>query len=934
MKGPLEVLKEHREDILLAEVAALLHDVGKFCDLHIETGSTDGSREWCNAHAYKAVVDDPRAVLRLSRAAANLRKPDAVNDVLNAASPKIADFLADSFKDALKLGEVSILGDDYTLAELIMLGTPGFATHQHRLELLEGKDGWLPSALGVCHHEAHHDKQDPAKGEGLQESRQMFFSTAFGYEEHTVVIGDAERGLDARLKRLPVTLAGLTDIPGLVKEVAEEFSHGLADTQRPINEITLADWASTVMALFKSALSGAILTSQKPGIRGWFNWRDKVMDHDLRWRLLRINFDVLGLYARAVKIADLLAYQEAVRQSCEGVKSLVELEYPLGNEVYRDTTGIYFTFPDIELPPQLAGEIRDRVEEIEWELAPRIEAEQGTGKTGKEQLKVLLADQRRTARKELAWPVTSQTLKADFEMLWEDLRDGRWEPCPVCRLRPMREGAEACEHCETRRESRVETWLRKPRRTIWMDEIADHNGRVALMVGKLGLDDWLSGDLVQTLLVRATENSPKQWGSKNPSPARLRRIWRETEGFWGRVVDEILAEHHYAEKVRTGPLRRVRLIVVPEERKGWVENTPYDGTIGGRPVSLFWLGKEQDLTTISNLQLAAAAATNDVGLVEEWHGATCRVSRPDRPHDQIEFAVQRVEIPTDEKREYDPYLTLLMSPDEFLALVPASDALDLAAEIRKLYGEEFGKVQNRLPLFLGLVFFQRKMPLGTAVDMAQRMLKQVSLGDEIWRVEGVSGDQVTFANGLQWTVPTTMGDGATEDPWYPYFSFEGHPGPRRYCFEDTGDWLVHVSCLKKGDRVRVMPSRFAYVYLEHTAQRFTFDPGREVMLLDELPRLMDMWEQIQAAPDMTDTKLRGIQALFDSRWQAWRLDENTGGDAGHRETFRQLVNTTFARLAPDEKIPVTPEDVLNKRFQRCLELHLRILKKRVKEETR
>ena len=58
---------------------------------------------------------------------------------------------------------------------------------------------------------------------------------------------------------------------------------------------------------------------------------------DLRWRLLRVNFDVLALYAKAIKIGDLLGYQRAVDEACETVKKLIEEEYPVG--VRKTVTG-------------------------------------------------------------------------------------------------------------------------------------------------------------------------------------------------------------------------------------------------------------------------------------------------------------------------------------------------------------------------------------------------------------------------------------------------------------------------------------------------------------------------------------------------------------------------------------------------------------------
>jgi hypothetical protein len=284
-------------------------------------------------------------------------------------------------------------------------------------------------------------------------------------------------------------------------------------------------------------------------------------------------------------------------------------------------------------------------------------------------------------------------------------------------------------------------------------------------------------------------------------------------------------------------------------------------------------------------------------------------------------------------RCYRPSLTLLTSPDQFLVLVPASDALEVAEKIRQAYTREFGKVQNRLPLFLGLVFFQRKMPLMAVMDMARRMLEQVEFQEESWKIAKVENGQITFEQGFSWNVPTTMGDGSP-DIWYPYFfvledsssyqfRFQVKEGKYKDC------WLVRVSEELEGKEVWMLPSRFASIYLEHTAQRFEFDPQKEVILLDELPLLIKMWEEIRKTPAMTDTKLQAIRALFEAKWQLWRLAERNDTDyPQRRETFKQLIETTLRR---DHVTAVSIEDVLEGRFRRCLDLYLQILKQRVKE---
>jgi len=156
---------------------------------------------------------------------------------------------------------------------------------------------------------------------------------------------------------------------------------------------------------------------------------------------------VLGLYTKAVKIGDLLGYKRAVDEACEAVKKLIEEEYPFGNEIYRDSTDIYFTFPDLDLPANLAQEIRRRVEETGMELAPRIAVTVGDGGTATEQLKSVLGKARREAQQELKQPFDAMNLNRYWQDKWEEAqrKSGNWEVCPVCRLRPLQEGAKRCE---------------------------------------------------------------------------------------------------------------------------------------------------------------------------------------------------------------------------------------------------------------------------------------------------------------------------------------------------------------------------------------------------------------------------------------------------------------------------------------------------------
>lgn len=904
----LGVLKQNRDALLLAEVAALLHDVGKFCNLHIEAHAMGGSRRWSNDHAYKVVIDSPSNVINLSGHARSLSKPNALNNVLSAGSSKAADFISVDLKKFLENTTISLLGESYSLAELIMLGTPGFATHANRSILLNSKSGWIAAVLGVCHNEAHVDKQDPLGGN--QSWPDTFISSAFGYEEQKVIVNTSPQSLDldSRLQNLPV--------PPTRDKLLEEFAYGLGDTRRPVNEVVLSDWGWMVASLFKPAIAGALITNQQPDIRQWQSWGNKLIDHDLRWRLLRINFDVLSLYAKAIKVADLLGYQRVVDEACKTVKQLVEEEYPLGNEIYRDSTGIYFTFPDLDLPADLAQEIRRRVERVEMELAPRIAVTVGDGTTATGQLKSILGKARREALKALEQPFDSQQFSV-WQQQWTTVGVGQWEVCPVCRLRPMQEGNQACETCLNRRVSRIKIWESDPAQTIWIDEIADHNDRVALIVGRFGLDDWLSGDLVQTMLVTA-DPATNTFIPKNPSPARLRRVWETCQRFWTETVErEILARHHSHGAQNPG-LRRTRLLLTPDRTNGWREDVPYDGVVNGGAMSLLWC--KGQFITISNLELAG----------DIQPGQTIVVSEPDRPK-HISFVVQGKVQATGNISTYTPYLRLLASPDQFLAFVPAAAALEIARNIHQEYQKQFGKVQNRLPLFLGLVFFQRKISLTAVMDTARRMLA-APLKDELWTVrQNVTSGKVEFTNDVKWNIPTVMGDGTTPDNWYPYFFFfSGTPSHAQHYFQHNGSWLVHVDDLRQHDKVKVTPSRFTYLFLENTARRFRFDPECDVMLLDELPRLMNMWDDLKGS-GITDTGLRNVQALLERKGETWGRNS---------KEFEHLARTTLKEAGlfgrkDQNGVPlpdvVTLQDVVSGRFARCLELHLYILKLKIKE---
>ncbi len=867
----LNILAQHHHALLLAEVAAWLHDMGKCADEHVIKQASDRPANY--SYRYKT-----------------------------AQSGKLPAGLA-----------INLFSETVSVKDLIEQGMP--------ILISDTSKPWLLRALGKCHAVAHVEKELELKDKATKQPRNdTRLSTAFGLERAPV------SGLTAVLDALPFNK--LTGRAAFVSQVEKAFDKALADTRRPVNEVTLADWSGTVAGLYKSALAGALLGIQP--------------DPDvLRWRLLRVNFDVLALYAKAVKIADLLGYQRAVDEACKRVKQLVEEEYPLGNEVYRDTTGIYFTFPDIPLPDDLVQEIRHRVEDAERELAPRIAVTEGEGATAQDELKSILGKARKEAIQTLPHPFDTQNLSSSWQQEWEEVqhKDGKWEVCPVCGLRPKKEHAEVCTHCEKRRASRLDTWRANPAQTIWVGEIADHNDRVALLVGKFGLEDWLSGDLVQTLLVKAEPNNPAGCAPKNPSPARLRRVWETCQRFWDdTVLQDILP--------KALGNRGLRKHITPDNTNR--QAGLYNGKVNGQPLDLFWQPEHQAFLTISNLQAAGKFKK----------GNSVSLEHPETKQ-QSEFQIQAIRKAPDAFQRYHPYLPLPASPDQFMVFLPAAEALKIVRKIQKEYAEQFGKVRNRLPLFLGLIYFERKMPLMVVMDAARQMLEQpVPANSEPWTVHHVDGSgHVEFENGISWDVKTVMGDGSTEDIWYPYFKLDGAPAAHHtYQFQHNGKTWVHVKNLRKGDTVHVTPSHFDFLWLDAASRRFeiTYDanarrhsrPTRP-FYLEDLERLDRVWKAFsKLSPTQQKQVLQTIETARE-RWFGPNGLEASAKDA----TFEQFVADTLANAQwPKEQtwkslgIASPPEAARNDMQTKLItagvrgeltdlaELHLSILKEKPEEK--
>lgn len=406
-------------------------------------------------------------------------------------------------------------------------------------------------------------------------------------------------------------------------------------------------------------------------------------------------------------------------------------------------------------------------------------------------------------------------------------------------------------------------------------------------------------------------------GARNESFARLRRIWETTQTFWQTVLEKlnqgskpIIKPMSYRLQIK-GELRSDN----EEDKKPGRYHT-YDLKLTKSiKLSVVWDPQRNCFITCDNLEYLAKPELLGQPVLDLLpKGREIIVEEPagygGKNKVWGKITIEQAE-PMAESG-FIPTIPILSEPRTFMVLVPADKALGVIDAIKNKYEREMGKVRNRLPLHLGVVYFQRRTPLRAALNAGQRMLKfeGKSVKDELWIVEAVDrnpqlpngladGTQqfnltiaITIKNrngrSLTWYVPALMGDGQTKDNWYPYVFIQGDVSNRQRVFkgirpksDNTTEecWLVHAAELSKGDHIYFTPATFDFQWMDSAGARFEIaydNHGRRrnhptrPYLLDELETLKQTWELISGPGGLTSSQIYALRDLVEARRESWQ----------------------------------------------------------------
>lgn len=933
MSDLIQAIKDKREDILIGEIGALLHDIGKCHPDFVKSKSIEKTAK--DTHAQ-------------------------IDNLLNS---KLVGLIKNiKFNIYFKQGQTDV----YSLI-----------TEHHN----HGAKDKLVTLLESC------DRLDSADDKGIIRKKQSIDNTVinspFGYPKEKIDLNCLQNRLDDLSNNLigvfenyisnSIALAYVRE--SAINNLETAFIHALGETRIPSNDATLWDHSHSTASLFKSILCSLTL-GEYP--------------QKLQWRVLGFCWDGTGFINKGKKIADILKRNEIIEDIKSKLKNKFEDEIPIGNEIYEDKNGIYLTFPELEKNQsvQLAKEcakigleiIRKESGNEIWPFFTLSEASRTLTIISKE-LKSA-SDKRKITkiRPTLFVDGKSEIVENNPEL---PISKKGEDICPVCQFRSKPESSERCGVCEERRKWRLTDWFSNRENTIWIDEVADKNNRVALLTLSFDLDKWLGGTMVGTIYSQSFEdwyesrakkikenpqfmdkikksinrepvidslkelaeylmeyfikealadpnfsatqdkislrakvfdtffedftvsekkddilyvkNGWENFSSKlsninpknaisllftqNPSPARLYRIWKETEDFFDLIFREI-KDNTYSTKWKRIKFSIDISSLNLKSGKKIEKDTPYLIKIEGlEPENLLvFHSSNGGFCTIESLEKFKLNNKNEIGSIE--HGLKDKgfyhLAYEDKTDKNLLANAQPVKISNIETEEYYPFIEITKSPLSLRLILPALDSIKILELVTKLYDERFRRVIGKLPLNTGLHVSKRKFPLYVLLDAGERMLNEKDFKgseemDPYWDITEL-----------------------TNDNYYGFYPTKKLNGDGKYYILDE------LASLSKGKHFALSSGYFDFDLLLATTDRYKINyEGKKRIdenyrLLSsrpyyfyQIPQMIDLWEILYN--NISRSQINFIEEIFMRKLIEWKAIP----DPDNRVVFKDFVVATL-----------------------------------------
>ncbi len=999
MSDCLNKIKNNRKEILTGEIGALLHDIGKLHPNFIKTQSKENIRGL----------------------------PHHARD--------IDKFLNTTLLDLIKKNsefDITINSKNTNIYNLI--------TEHHRFkdeEKEKNVDELVESFFRPC------DRKDSADDKGIVRKKQpladTWVSSPFGHFKEKIDLSclqkrfeDLENNLIGLFKNYISETMNLTRFrESLIDTIKTSFSHALGETRIPANDVTLWDHSYSTASLFKS-----VLAAMSCGYN---------LNHEsIKWRIFGICWNGIDFINKGRKIAEIQARARIFEDIKRKLKRKFEDEIPIGNAIYEDTNGIYFTFPDlVDKSKNLAKEcakiaLETVYNESNNEIWPSFTLSKASSTL------TIIANELKFASEKRKIPKMTPVLfvKGNEECFFENPKivtpsEGQ-DVCPICRIRPKDKDDERCEVCEERRKGRLSQWLSNRKDTIWTDEVADINNRIALISLSFSLDKWLDGTMMETIYSQSFEDwmdkekenlyklqnelkdgikkrierlesdievmkkakdqsrvkdrinkktrekkeleqkikhltfilrpnketayeilyvffemkdKDKEIAAKilntffeeniglnkntlenrlhnikghididegsltkenlalatylftqNPSPARLYRIWKETEEFFDLLIRE------FEDKIYSNKWKRIKFSVnysdlKLKEEKNVEETAPYIIRMDNlEPQNiLVFHNKNGEFYTIESLEkfrfnnktgpnsgcklerslsLEKFRFNNKTGeeavkeaLSQQGLEYIALEDKPDKNLLKNPIEPNKIKIKEKETEEYYPLIEINKSPLSLRLIVPALDSIKIIELIKKLYNERFERVLGKLPLNVKLLVAKRKFPLYMLLDAENRMLEE----EEFKKQKPMNP---------WWNI-----DGMRDDSYYGHYPTKSIDENKKYTLDD-------LSTISRGKIFHLYPGYIDFdlllgtidrynIYYEETKRGdkdYKLYTGRPYYFY-EISEMLELWDTLSS--NLSTSQINFIEEMLTSKLREWRNVE----DGNRQNIFRGFAET-------------------------------------------
>ncbi|WP_338097851.1 hypothetical protein [Methanolapillus ohkumae] len=246
--------------------------------------------------------------------------------------------------------------------------------------------------------------------------------------------------------------------------------------------------------------------------------------------------------------------------------------------------------------------------------------------------------------------------------------------------------------------------------TIWLSEIADKSNNLSLVVGRIHFDVFMKFDYLPAAEEREMVHLQ--------SFARARRIVETCRKFWKEIGEEI-------KSICQAENDRILLHPINNTLKLNLYNT-YELQIDNINIEVLWT--ENGFVIIENLEALEKRLQTikkefkDLKINQIIEGQVFQIFEPGQYKKNKEPKGVFSDFKIEKLSSYFQISEILSEPKTFMMLIPADKTMIIIEKIKEKYEKEMGKVSQRLPISLGVVFANKFTPLRSVLDAGKRML--------------------------------------------------------------------------------------------------------------------------------------------------------------------------------------------------------------------